>query len=128
MNNNSSRYERGDVAVEWYNAGEGWDGDYDPDNPEDVNLLRFDFYARKDGNWITVLDASYCTQVPADTPDDVLANLLEVLMDEGEDAIQIALSEGDRHMYGDEIAPAGRRVFEELSWISPDWAYEKEAK
>lgn len=125
MNSNPNRYERGDVAVEWYNAGEGLYGEFNPYDPDDQSLLRFDFYARKDGKWITVLDASYCTQVPVNTPDDVLANLLEVLMDEGEDAIQIALSEGDRHMYGDEIAPAGRRVFEELSWISPDWAYER---
>lgn len=123
MNKNPERYERGDVAVEWYNAGEGWDGDYNPDDPEDVNLLRFDFYGRKDGKWLTVLDSSYCTQVPADTPDNVLANLLEVLMDEGEDAVQIALRDEENRIWGDEISPAGRKVFEELSWIHPDWAY-----
>jgi hypothetical protein len=123
MNSNPERYERGDIAVEWYNAGEGWDGDYNFDDPEDVNLLRFDFYGRKNGVWWTVFDASYCTQVPADTPDDVLANLLEVLMDEGEGAIQVALDNDwvDR----DGIAPATRKVFEELSWIHPDWAYQK---
>ena len=123
MNTNPSRYERGDVAVEWYNAGEGWDGDFNPDDPEDVNLLRFDFYGRKNGKWLPVIDSSYCTQVPVDSPDEVLANLLEVLMDEGEDAVQIALAE-DRIDRGD-IIPAGRKVFEELSWISPDWAYER---
>ena len=30
------------LQVDWTNLGEGLHGDYDPDDPEDVNLLRFD--------------------------------------------------------------------------------------
>ena len=33
---------RGDRKVEWVDIGEGWNGDYDPDDPDDTALLRFD--------------------------------------------------------------------------------------
>ena len=124
MNTNPERYERGDVAVEWYNADEGLCGYYDPDDPEDVNLLRFDFYGKRNGRWLPVIDGSYCTAVPADTPDEVLARLLEVLMDNGEDAVQVALAE-DRYTYEDEITHPGGHIFEELSWVDPSWAERK---
>ena len=72
------------IRVDWYNAGEGYCGDYNPDNPEDENLLRFDVYVNetKDGNpdnWAEVEDASYCTLVPADTDKKVLKEKLGVI-------------------------------------------------
>lgn len=121
MNTNPERYERGDVAVEWYNADEGLCGEYDPTDPQDVNMLRFDFYGKKNNEWLPVIDGSYCTAVPASTPDEVLARLLELLMDRGEDAVQVALAE-DRHTYSNEITPADHHIFEELSWVDPSWA------
>ena len=52
------------VEVDW--LGEGGSGDYDPDDPEDTPVLRFDVYSRKDrGDWEQVEDASYCTAMPA---------------------------------------------------------------
>ena len=33
---------RGGRKVEWIDIGEGWSGDYDPDDPDDIALLRFD--------------------------------------------------------------------------------------
>ena len=121
------RLEKGNVAVEWYNADEGWNGDYDPDDPEDENLLRFDFYGKKDDRWLAVLDASYCTRVPADTPESVLKQLLEILLEDGADPIEASLREGinfnDRP---DEISPTGRHIYEQLSWIHPGWANDKE--
>ena len=55
------------VELEW--IGEGWDGDYQEDDPEDDPLLRFTFY-RKDAmaiaGWDQIDDTSYCTQLIAD--------------------------------------------------------------
>lgn len=126
MKINPERYERGDVAVEWYNADEGLCGQYDSNDPEDVNLLRFDFYGKKNGRWLPVNDGSYCTAVPADTPSTVLARLLEVLMDRGEDAVQDALAH-DQNTYDDEIDSPGGHILEELSWIDPTWANNERA-
>ena len=42
---------RGVVKIEWVNLGEGYDGDYDPENPDDVNLLRFDVSKKVNGEW-----------------------------------------------------------------------------
>lgn len=55
------------LRVDWYNAGEGICGDFDPDNPDDINLLRFDVYVKRDDEWEEVEDASYCTNMPADS-------------------------------------------------------------
>ena len=44
------QYIHGNVRVEWDGSGsEGVSGEYDPDDPEDIHLLRF-YVARKDGD------------------------------------------------------------------------------
>ena len=65
-------FEKHGVKVEVSWIGEGISGDYDPDDPADKPLLRFDIYSRRDrgseatvGEWEQVEDASYCTQMPA---------------------------------------------------------------
>ncbi len=76
------------VRVDWYNAGEGWNGDFNPNDPEDTNLLRFDVYVKNtDNKWETVEDASYCTQVPANTSEDILEQKLRIIFDNYRDAI-----------------------------------------
>ena len=68
------------LRVDWYNAGEGICGDYNPDDPQDVNLLRFDVYIMEktkagndsDKDWIAVEDASYCTNMPANASNEIL--------------------------------------------------------
>ena len=70
------------LRVDWYNAGEGWWGDYNPGNPEDENLLRFDVYVRRgpqrqedmDDGWQEVEDASYCTRIPVNCDSGATAN------------------------------------------------------
>ena len=47
----------GRYKVEWVNLGEGKDGDYDSNNPDDIALLRFDISF--DGELMQ--DGSYCT-------------------------------------------------------------------
>lgn len=59
------RHQGREFAVEVSWIGEGQDGDYNPEDPDDVPLLRFDADRLVDGIWEEVPDGSYCTQVPA---------------------------------------------------------------
>ena len=103
------------LRVDWYNAGEGWWGDYNPGNPEDENLLRFDVYVRRgpqrqedmDDGWQEVEDASYCTRIPANGDSDILERALRLLFKEYKDAL-----ENDRNR-------SVKKLGEALSWISP---------
>jgi hypothetical protein len=100
----------GRYKVEWINLGEGRDGDYDPNDSSDIELLRFDIYF--DGELIQ--DGSYCTLMPTDTQENILRKGLERIMD----TINDECSGGN----------CSRKVFEELSWIGPKWFQELESK
>jgi len=97
---------RNNVRIDWVNLGEGYDGDYDPENPDDKNLLRFDVYRNNGIDWVEVDDGSYCTQVPANTDHAVLRRILTSFMD---------------HIY-DDIVSVGKakRLCEQLSWTDLD--------
>ena len=99
----------GNVKVEWVNLGEGLSGDYDETDPEDLNLLRFDVYLlnRDTGEWEDPGNASYCTQMPADTSPEVLVKALQRIMDE----VESPLEDGSSY----------KRILEELSWMEPSW-------
>ena len=77
------------LKVEWVNLGEGLCGDYVPEDPDDINMLRFDVsYADKDLStadetvWNVVEDASYCSNTPADTGTETLVRLLYTVFKE----------------------------------------------
>ena len=93
---------RNDLKVQWVNLNEGYKGDFDPTDPEDTNLLRFDVHRFDDGNWVAVDDASYCTLMPAKTPEPILQKGLEIIMD------RIAAN------------PSIKKACEDLSYIDPD--------
>lgn len=101
---------KGDVKVtlEW--IGEGFTGDYDESDPEDLRLMRFDVYKR-DGNnpdeWIQVDDSSYCTLISLDTPDEIKEQAVRCLMDEFYDAVKSGYNV--------------KKLGEGLSWIEPAW-------
>lgn len=98
----------GKVKVEWVELGEGLYGDYDPDDPYDIELLRFDVSVMgEDGEWKEVPDASYCTRFPASASDKMKAIGLELLMDE----LYEPVSQGH----------SVKRLCENLSWIGLDW-------
>ena len=93
---------RNNVRIDWVNLNEGYDGDYDPSDIADDNLLRFDVY-RFDGNeWTAIEDGSYCTQVVAGTDHQTLVELLIHFMDT---------------IY-DDVSKHGKakRLCEQLSW------------
>ena len=108
------------VMVEWTNLGEGNNGDYDENDPDDKNLLRFDVsqfkvneYAQRldsetaEPDWCEVRDASYCTQVRADTPRDELQRLLQVIMNDVGPDVRGGMSI--------------KRQCEALSWMDADY-------
>ena len=84
---------RGDVKVAWIALGEGWNGENDPGDPDDEELLRFDFFRReRDGDtglytWVAVEDASYCTRFPVKATDAQKQAGLEYLLDEFYDGV-----------------------------------------
>jgi hypothetical protein len=71
---------RNNIKIEWVDLGEGWNGDWDPDDPDDTSLLRFDVSELKNNEWIEIPDASYCTQFPTNTPDHLKKRALHVIM------------------------------------------------
>lgn len=94
------------VKVCWINIGEGHCGDYDEEDPEDENLLRYDVYVLDEDDWIAVDDASYCTYVPADTDREELMRLLGILMDEFYEVLH------------DDIHASVKKLGERMSWVS----------
>lgn len=104
------------IKVEWTDIGEGLSGDYDPDNPEDISLLRFDVYVVRDGQWSEVDDASYCTQMPAGTDVETLKRAAAYLAKKYADVLT------------DDPDTSVKKLGERLSWISPDWFQENAAK
>jgi len=100
-------YTRDNYKVEWVDIGEGWCGDYDPTDPDDTPLLRFDVYrlvqTLRGEEWEPMDDASYCTAMPVHTDTMTLHRGLEAIMEA---------------VYGKDSV---KRVCEELSWMSPAW-------
>jgi hypothetical protein len=95
---------RGNVKIEWVNLGEGFDGDYDPENPDDRNLLRFEVYRNEGIEWVAIEDGSYCTLVDANSPYSVLTDHLRHFMDT---------------IYDDVSAHGkAKRLCESLSWTN----------
>lgn len=97
--------KKGKVIIEWVELGEGYSGDYDPDDPEDEELLRFDAYINNH-QWEEPT-YSYCTLFPVSaTPEQRMAGL-QYLME---------------HLY----EPMSKKEYcrgdaERLSWISLEW-------
>jgi len=95
----------GNYKAQWSDIGEGMDGDYNPDNPDDVALLRFDTYEMVDGKWESIDDGSYCTAMPVGADESILKAGLEYLLRELSDL-------GGR---------SPKKMLEGASWMSPDW-------
>jgi hypothetical protein len=94
----------GNYKAQWSDIDEGWDGFYDPNDPNDQKLYRFDTYEMVDGEWETIDDGSYCTAVPVGTPDEMLKTGLSLILE--------ALNKN---------AGSKKRMLEEFSWMSPSW-------
>lgn len=87
------------VAMSW--IGEGLDGDFSVDRPEDTPLLRFDLTRIDD---IEMQDASFCTQIPVTVGERRARELAKEILDIFE-----------THLASD--ATDGGRLAQRLSWI-----------
>ena len=74
-------FEKKGYRVTWEWIGEGWSGDYNPDDPEDTPLLRFSCDKLVNGDWEGMDDASYCTQLPITTPKKYLKRGAEIILE-----------------------------------------------
>ena len=106
------------VTLEW--IGEGWDGDYQDDDPEDCPLLRFSVYRaitdpqdpRHDRDEFS--DASYCTRIPATVPQNTAQQLAVYILD------TVYEPAHDGHSI--------KKLCERLSWIEPTWLTQEVAE
>ena len=96
--------EYGNYKIVFVDIGEGLNGEYNPDDPDDIPLLRFDSYTLVNDDWEPIDDGSYCTQVRADAEDRVLDTL----------AATIAIGLADACKNGS----SPKRYLERMSWIS----------
>jgi hypothetical protein len=96
------------IKVSLVNLDEGINGDYDPDDPDDVNLLRFDVYYRNpeeglDG-WEPVDDASYCTNVEANSTKEHLEKVVRTLFKRYRDEYRNIATGGSVKKMGEELS------------------------
>lgn len=114
------------VVLEW--LGEGHNGDYQTEDPEDEPLVRFSVYRKylpdeemaphflddvtpvaftsEDWGWRAVADGSYCTQLPATLPKEKLLQAAQAILNqvEGDISSQVRC----------------KKLLEQLSWLGPD--------
>lgn len=96
------------VKVEWVDLGEGFIGDYDSNDPEDIEFLRYDVYVLIDDEWIIKDDGSYCTQFPTNTTQEQKLAGLQLLLNKFHSALS------------SDIEIPIKRLGEYMSSISPE--------
>ena len=99
---------RGDVMVQLEWIGEGLNGDYSSNDPQDEPRMRFTVCERVSKNeWVDIENASYCTRLDPRLPQDVLQKACDrILADVYEDVAA-----------GNTI----KKKCEQLSWIDSSW-------
>ena len=101
----------GCVRVIFEDIGEGFFGDYDSDDGDDIPLLRFFVDIMKDGTWEGVESASYCTMLPTYASPEIIEKGLQIIMDN----VYAPL------MNEDSI----KHICAELSWMDEDYIINK---
>lgn len=81
-------WEGENVSLRFVYIGEGYEGEYDPENPDDIPMFRIDTLVRRgafehvdidgeeDDEWDVPAGGSYCTGLPTDTDPEKLAAYL----------------------------------------------------
>jgi hypothetical protein len=92
--------ERENKRIIWEYIGEGYDGEYNPNDVNDSPLLRFvcSELNEKDNQWYEMDNASYCTRLLVNTPYRILIFAGVVILN--------ALNK-----------PPYQKKLEELSWL-----------
>lgn len=99
------------LRIEMVNIGEGYNGDYNPNDPEDCELLRVDVYYKKDdeGSWLNETAYSYCTCFPVDEAAEKKQKALNYLFDQYNSFI--AAHPGE----------SLKSLSERMSYLAPSW-------
>ena len=97
------------LLIKFVDLNEGYHGDYNPDDPDDCQLLRFDIYRLGSAGYEPVEDASYCTQLPVGSAPDVILKR----------ALDLAYAVYDALMADASI----KRTCEKFSWMSADYSH-----
>lgn len=92
----------GALAVELEDIGEGYSGDYDPNDPRDEPLIRFTVWL--DGELVP--QGSYCTLLPATLNTEQLKKAAKIIFDAAHESL---------------LDDSFGRKMQEISWIGPDW-------
>lgn len=71
---------------------EGYNGDYDPNDPDDQLLMRFDVYHLVNGDWEAVDNASYCTNLPNTIKPEDAERVMGYILSEVADAVRQDIS------------------------------------
>jgi len=72
--------EEDGVKVEYDWMGEGKNGDYQPDDPDDSPLLRFTVYQLKGATWCPIDESSNITLMPITTSEETLGKLARYIL------------------------------------------------
>jgi len=72
-----------DIKAAWINLKEGRDGDFNPDDPDDINFLRFQLFKwdEKANDYIEAPNSSYCSRVPVAISREKAIGLLDTIME-----------------------------------------------
>lgn len=103
------------LAVELAHVGEGWEGEYDADNPDDEPLLRFSVLGQTlDGEWVALDRTSYCTGLSAHAAWEVrLAAAAQVFNE-----VAPLLSPGPGEEITEETGQNAKRTCQDLSRLN----------
>lgn len=96
------------LRIDWVRLGEGFSGDFNAEDPDDRELLRFDIFFREnepEAHWD--VQESRCTMMPADTDEVILIAALNVIYD------RVSYECSDHNCSISWLA-------DELSWLSPE--------
>jgi len=96
----------GSVKVVLEDIGEGYNGDFDEDDPEDAALIRFTVYKKEGKEWVQVDDASYCTTMTILDDREKLTCIARSILEEVKDPIESGYSV--------------KKLCERLSWLHTD--------
>ncbi len=103
------------LKVEFANIGEGYNGDYDPNDPEDDELIRFYVYTNANYgkdlpyDWEEVEDTSECTTIPVDSDTDYLIKKATAVFNRFR-----------KEITDYPVETSCKKLAEELSWIGSD--------
>ena len=96
--------DTGKVVVVLEDIGEGWNGDYNPEDPDDTPLVRFSVLEKDGEVYLPVDDASYCTQLSIFTNREQLEAIARSILAEVAPEV----------LAGNSV----KRLCERLSWIN----------